>query len=567
MPLGIRSGHCSQAGAREQNEDFVAMVVPTGEELARKGFLAAVADGMSGGGSGREAAEYCVRGLINDYYATPDTWEPLVALDRVIQPINEWVFSQAQKRGDVGGMATTLTALLLRGRCYYLAHAGDSRAYLWRRGKLQRLTSDHVWDRPEMRHVLTRAVGLDRRVALDYSDGALEPGDRFVLVSDGIWSTVPNGEIEIALGKGDDAEALSKRLCEEALAAASQDNVSAIVVDIDQVPEENWNDVMTLESSLRPPPLLKPGQELDGFRVQSVLKRSVATVLYRITDIATGREAVLKTLAPDRGDDPVERSHFLHESWLAKRAVARFFPQVIEVPPERRSALYYVLTWHEGATLAEWQEADRHLTIPEVIAIGTSLARALGALHRRSIVHRDVKPENVHLGADGETRLLDFGVAVSGLSPVASVRAQAGTPSYLAPEQFDRAPASAQTDLYAAGVTLYRTLTRRYPYGEIEPFQRPRFGDPVPPSRYRPDIPLWLDNLILKAVAREPSQRFETAEEMRLALERGASRPLPAPPATPLAARPALDRWRAIALLSLATNAALIYLLLVIGSK
>jgi serine/threonine protein kinase len=410
-------------------------------------------------------------------------------------------------------------------------------------------------------------MGLDKRVAPDYSDGPLENGDRFLLASDGVWSALDSETLSHLLANGATAEGTAVALCDAALAAKSQDNASAIVLRVAALPEDDWRDLFTLEAGLAPPRLLKPGQELDGFRVTELLRRSRATVLYRVTDTETGRECVLKTLAPERGDDPVERNQFAHESWLAKRMAARFFPQVIDVPPRRRSALYYVQTWHAGATLGEWLAADRHLSVPEVITMGASLARALGALHRRSVLHRDVKPENVHLGADDELRLLDFGVAVSGLSPASSVRSTAGTPSYLAPEQFAGAPASAQTDLYAAGVTLYRALTRHYPYGEVEPFQHPRFGDPVAPTRYRPDVPLWLENVLLKAVARDPALRFETAEEFLLALDRGAARPLPSPPATPLIERAGEIRWRTAALISIALNAVLLYLLLVAWAR
>ena len=567
MALVVRFGHSSLTGKRERNEDFVGIVSPTGIELAQKGYLCAVADGVSGADGGREAAEYCVRGLVTDYYATPDTWEPLTALDRVIQPLNRWVLSQAQKRRELCGMATTLTALLLRGRCYYLAHVGDTRAYLLRGPKMSCLTTDHVWDRPDMQHVLTRAIGIDTRVTPDYSDGALERGDRFLLVSDGVWSALSRAEIEKALAAGTDPEQTAAGLCAAALTANSQDNVSAIVLHVDDVPEDDWSDIVTLSADLRPPPVQKIGLTLDGFRINEVLRRSAATIIYRVTDLASGRECVLKTLTPERGDDALERSEFLHESWLAKRAVARFFPQVIDVAPNRRSALYYVQTWHEGATLGQWLDADRHLSIPEVIRIGSSLVRALGALHRRAILHRDVKPENVHLGSDDEVRLLDFGVAISGLSSQFSVRTQAGTPSYQAPELFTGMPASARSDMYAAGVTLYRALTRKFPYGEVEPFQHPRFGDPVAPIRYRPDIPVWLENVLLKAVARDPALRFETAEEFLLALERGAARPLAAPAATPLLSRAGENRWRTAALLSLVINIVLIYLVLALSAK
>ncbi|MFL6717640.1 MAG: bifunctional protein-serine/threonine kinase/phosphatase, partial [Burkholderiaceae bacterium] len=117
--------------------------------------------------------------------------------------------------------------------------------------------------------------------------------------------------------------------------------------------------------------------------------------------------------------------------------------------------------------------------------------------------------------------------------------------------------------IYAAGVTLYLMLTRHYPYGEIEAFQRPRFGEPAPPTRYRPDVPLWLENVLLKAVAKNPADRFETAEEFLLALERGAARPLPAPAAVPLARRDPAMLWRAVAAVSIVLNLLLLYLAVV----
>ncbi|MGA7749424.1 MAG: bifunctional protein-serine/threonine kinase/phosphatase, partial [Gallionella sp.] len=106
---------------------------------------------------------------------------------------------------------------------------------------------------------------------------------------------------------------------------------------------------------------------------------------------------------------------------------------------------------------------------------------------------------------------------------------------------------------------LYHLLTRRYPYGEVEPFQRPRFGEPVPPTRYRPDIPQWLENIVLKAVAHDPATRFETAEEMLHELEVGEHRPILPPPPTPLLGRDPLLIWRWIAIISLLANLAMLY--------
>src|SRR6478672_3643085 len=187
MPLIISPGHATLAGPRERNEDFVGMVTPAEPELSSKGLIAAIADGVSGNDGGREAAEYAVRGLLADYYATPDTWPVTQSLDRVLKAMNGWVQQHGAIRPELSGMATTLTALVLRGCFYHFSHVGDTRLYLLRNGVLQRLTTDHVWDRPEMQHVLTRAIGLDRQITLDQGSGPLRERDVFLLASDGVW--------------------------------------------------------------------------------------------------------------------------------------------------------------------------------------------------------------------------------------------------------------------------------------------------------------------------------------------------------------------------------------------
>jgi len=563
MPLIISAGHATLAGPRPRNEDFVGMVTPAEPELSSKGLIAAIADGVSGNDGGREASEYSVRGLLADYYATPDTWPVTQSLDRVLKATNSWIQQQSTIRPELAGMATTLTALVLRGCFYHFAHVGDTRLYLLRNGVLQRLTTDHVWDRPEMQHVLTRAIGLDTRLAIDHGMGEMKQGDVFLLASDGVWAALSEYELtrqlsELALGNAD-ANGIAQSLVNGALRAGSGDNASALALKVDALPEATLRDAVSVSRQLPLPPRLKPGQTLDGYLVEALVHSSANTLLYRVRDLKSGKQLVLKTLQPERDGDEQERSAFAHEEWLARRAVARFFPQV--VTPEQRNYLYYLSAWHEGHTLQQHLDAGRHFTIPEAVAEGSRLARALGALHRRSIIHRDIKPANIHLGDDGELRVLDLGVAQSGLEAGDGNPApQAGTPSFLAPEQYDNAVPSRQTDVYAAGVTLYLMLTRHYPYGEIEPFQRPRFGEPVPPSRYRPDVPLWLENVLLKAVAKNPADRFETAEEFLLALERGASRPLPPPAPMPLARRDPAMLWRIVAVASIVLNLLLLYL-------
>jgi serine/threonine protein kinase len=181
-------------------------------------------------------------------------------------------------------------------------------------------------------------------------------------------------------------------------------------------------------------------------------------------------------------------------------------------------------------------------------------------------------------------RLLDLGVALSGKEPAAMRDLHAGTPSYINPEQWgvhyisnyknsskagnndaddSKELPDAQSDLFALGVTLYQLLTGKLPYGEVLPGQSGRYyRDPLAPSRHRPEIPKWLDNIVLKAISRDKNQRFETAEELLLALDRGASRPLSAPLATPLIQRDPTAVWKIGLGISVLFNLLLVYWLL-----
>ncbi|WP_374403648.1 protein kinase [Niveibacterium sp.] len=558
MSLSVRLGHASLTGPRARNEDFVGAVTPEGAELDNKGLLAALADGVGGHADGREAAEFTVRSLLCDYYATPDTWAVPKALDKVIGAANRWLVSQSAKRGEAAGMATTLTAVVLRGRRWISAHVGDTRLYLLRDGALKRLTVDHVWEHPELSTVLSRAVGLDRHLAVDYAEGELAVGDRFLICCDGVWGTLNEARLLAILEKYDDPQEAAFALADSAVDSGSQDNCSALVLQVDVLPRDTLRDALSRIRALPLPPVMKPGQQIDGLTVEDVLHESRITMLYRVR-AADGTLAVLKTLRPDA--DAQDTAALAHEEWLARRVTDAAFPQVLEWP--QRSHLYYLMSWHEGETLAQRLARGHRFTAVEVAELGQRLMKALGALHRLAIIHRDVKPANLHLGHDGRLRLLDLGVAAAdGHDELFNEINNPGTPSYMAPELFADGRANEASDLYAAGVTLYELLTRKYPYGEVEPFQRPRFGDPVPCTRYRPDTPEWLESVLLKACAREPAQRFETAEEFLLALERGAHRPLQVPRRRPLAQRDPQLALKLLAAASLLANVVMLALLL-----
>jgi serine/threonine protein phosphatase PrpC len=562
--IEVDVGFESRTGLRARNEDFGGYITPASPLLENKGLVFALADGVSGSENGGHAAQAVVKSVLSDYYATPDTWSVKQSLDRVITAANRWLLGEGTRMAAQGGgaSATTLTVLVLRGRMAYFAHVGDTRLCLERDGAWQQLTADHTWQGSDDNSVLTRAVGMDSPLAIDHGELPVAPGDRFLLLCDGIWAALSQKRTAALLREADAMQAAACSLCDEALERGASDNVSVLSVHVRSLPAGDLRDSFAELKSLPAPPLLSAGDVLDGFFVTALRHESAVSRVYQVTDSASGRALALKTLAGAAALDENARSALAHEEWLTKRANARFFPAAFAMPATRRTALYIVSTWHEGRSLKAAIGHDQHFTFSEGLKLASALTRAAGALHRRSIIHRDLTPANVHLGADGEIRVLDLGIATSGFEPTAAHAAAAGTPTYIAPEQYAGSAASVRSDLFAVGVTIYHALTRRFPYGEIEPFQHPRFGEPTPPTRYRPDLPAWFETVLLKAVAKKPEDRFETAEEMLLALERGASHAISRPEAAPMVDRIDVALWQRIAMVSVVVNLLLLVVLL-----
>ncbi|VVN34694.1 Serine/threonine-protein kinase PknD [Pseudomonas fluorescens] len=554
MSLQLSFAEASAVGPREENQDALRLVTPAPALAASKGYLFAIADGVSQCADGGLAARSTLQALALDYYATPETWGVAQALDRLLLAQNRWL----QANGGGQPLLTTVSALVMRGRRFTLAHVGDCRVYRWHADQLQRVTEDHVWDQPGMQHVLKRALGLDQHLVLDFLDGELRLNEHFVLLSDGIWAVLGDTAIAAILRDQPDLHSAAHTLVNAAHLAGSQDNASALLVRVDALGETSIGDALIHVQQWPLPPALKPGQTFEGWHVEGILGQSQQSLLYRVRD-AQQQPWLLKTLPGALRDDHLAGQALLSEEWFLKRVAGRHFPEVHAA--SQRQHLYYVMREYSGSTLAQLAERSATLALAQWQDLAERLLRAVGMLHRRQIFHRDIKPENLLLGDDGELRLLDFGLAYCpGLSED-QASTLPGTPSYIAPEAFRGDKPSPQQDLYAAGVTLYFLLTGHYPYGEIEAFQRPRFGLPVSASRYRPDLPEWIAQSLARAVAADPAERFETAEEWLLVLEQGERRSLSVRP-RPLLEREPLKVWRTLALVSLLVNLVLLFLAL-----
>jgi hypothetical protein len=303
------------------------------------------------------------------------------------------------------------------------------------------------------------------------------------------------------------------------------------------------------------PPKLRVGERIDGLAVTALVADSGINLLYQVRDPATQKLYALKTLNPARAHDEQERAMLAHEAWLAKRMqssqAADHLVALHDGPPSGQppSAFYLVYDWHAGETLQQMLARQQRPGQAQAVSAATQVLKALARLHRQGVIHRDIKPANLHQGEDGVLRLLDLGVALSGNEPEAMRRLHAGTPSYINPEQWGysaagrghrrrgraarcaKRPVCAGRDAVPAA-HRQAALWRRAALPKRALLPRPH--SPQPPQPRGADLarPRGAES----RGARQ-NLRFETAEELLLALERGASRPLTAPPVTPLIQR------------------------------
>jgi serine/threonine protein phosphatase PrpC len=555
--LWAAAGVASECGPRANNQDFAGVYLASETERMRRGMVAALADGVSGGQGGREAAELAVRSLIEGYYAQSDSIGVAAAVHRVMAPYNRWL--AAMGRGEtLAHAATTFTALVLRGRRVHVCHVGDSRAWLLREGRLQLITTDHTHAHPDRRHILLRGLGLEEQLRLDHHQLELAEHDRLLLTSDGVHGLLNARKIEKILSQRHSAQADAQALVDAALAAGGQDNATALVLDVVSLPALGHDAIAGDMARL---PLLAPpveGDSVDGFRLDRLLAEGRSTSLFLAHDTVGSAQVVVKFPKPNLLSDHAARAAFTREMLVASRVSSPFVGGSIPVPQDRQTRLYGVQPYYAGVTLE--QRLASSLGLEEALAIAVKLTRAVAALHRQGIIHRDIKPENVILTEDGGLKLIDLGVARLPRVEEALVEEIPGTPGYLAPEMFDGEQGSEGSDQFALGVTLWRLFTRHWPFGEPEPFSRPRFRQPASPSKRRPELPAWLDAALMQAVAVDPAARFGDVVELLRALEGGAAVERVALRPLPLIERHPVAFWKGVsALLFAAFLAAVIW--------
>jgi serine/threonine-protein kinase len=269
--------------------------------------------------------------------------------------------------------------------------------------------------------------------------------------------------------------------------------------------------------------VLRSGDLIDHYLIDSVAARSGMASIFRATDMRTGLPVAIKVPHPEMETDPTFVGRFEREALigtdLAHPGVMKVFRE------ENLSCLYMVMEWVEGRELRKLLVETGKLPQDRAVAIAIGICKALGYIHSRGVVHRDLKPENIMVDREDRTKLIDFGIAgLAGARQLTfgSTSQIMGTPDYIAPEQVNGKPGDARSDIFALGVMLYEMVTAKTPFRGANPFlvMNDRLvNNPIPPRQLVPEISPALQEVIYRAMRRDPASRYATAEAFAQDLE------------------------------------------------
>ncbi len=511
VELKVSYGGTSVAGAREANEDAFAASPP--DRL--KGAVALIADGMSSGALAAKASQTVVTEFIDEYLATPETWTVKTSAARVLNALNRWFCHH-------DGMATTVSALVTKGRTAHIFHVGDSRVHRFRDGELEQLTRDH------RRHaMLTNALGMDLDIEVDYLAEDLAKGDVFVLTTDGVHDALPVRHLRerVACATGNTTlESVSQAIVDAALRRGSEDNLSCLLVRIDDTPDEAIDEAHRRLTRQVIPPVLRADARIDGYRVLRTIASGTRSHMYLVED-PSGRRLALKVPSESFAADDVYLDGFIREEWIGKRID---HPGVMKILPRPESRfLYYVAEYIEGRSLRQWMLDNPQPAIDEVRRLVADIAKGLRAFQRLQMVHRDLKPENVMIDRDGNAKIVDFGtVYVQGFDELDNAVREThpvGSVGYVAPECLLGRPVTHATDIYALGVVAYEMLASALPYKPpLARDAKAYLNRPYVPLAQagRGDLPRWVDLALAKATSQNPDSRYEALSELVTDLDR-----------------------------------------------
>jgi serine/threonine-protein kinase len=541
--MDVTFGQLSSVGpVRTNNEDFLGHHLPADAQEARsRGAIAVIADGMGGQDDGEVASRLAVETSLRKFHEAKSGASPNQLLAQMFAAANQAVYDEGNKVGQQRRMGTTLTIALFRNNEVTIGHVGDCRTYLIQNGAIRRLTGDHSYVGVQvklgliseeealhspMRSMLTRSIGKDPIVQVDYSNAVVGRGDRIVQCSDGLYCHVTEKElVEIATHAA--PEEACRQLTELAVKRGTDDNLSIQIIQVDRVEQLSYYRGAPVYQEAPDATMsheVQIGEVLDNrFRVLNVVARSGMASIYKASDLQTGKMVALKVPSMQFESDPGFFTRFQREEEIGRLLDHPFILHV--VPVGEKSRPYMAMEFLEGQTLRQLMRSVERIPVADAVRIASRLCDALDYMHKKNVIHRDLKPENVMICNDGSLRIMDFGIAkaagmrrltFSGFSPVM------GTPDYMAPEQVKGKRGDERTDIYSLGAMLYEMTTGAVPFEGANPYiiMNSRLtGDPIAPRKVHADISPRVEEIILHTMERNPAERYPSAAAMKADLD------------------------------------------------
>ncbi|PLY05983.1 MAG: protein kinase [Arcobacter sp.] len=524
--LQVTIAQYSTKGTKEVNQDFHGIYVPNEHLLKYKGIAIALADGISSSQVSDIASKISVNSFLEDYYCTSQTWSVKKSVSRILTATNSWLYSQTKQSihssNKDKGYICTLSSIILKSTTAHIFHIGDSRIYRVRDNKIEQLTEDHrVWVSSDKSY-LSRAMGMDSQLTIDYDSIAIEKDDIFLLMTDGVYEFVENKFILNSLEKySNDYEKLTKLLVDTALENGSNDNLTVQIIRVDNIPNKDLKEIKQQLEEKPLPPILEARDKFDGYTIIRSLSSSPRSHVYLAQDDESETTVVLKIPSTDLQNDKAYLERFMLEDWIAKKInnayVVKSFLQT-----RKQNYLYNVTEYIEGQTLTQWLRDNPNPKLEKVRNIIDQITKGLFAFHKLEMLHQDIRPENILIDATGSIKIIDFGsTRVEGIQDINSIIEQdylQGTALYSAPEYFMGYIGTNRSDIFSLGVIAYQMISGRFPYGtnvakcNTEKSQKKLKYEPL---SYEDEnlVPLWVDETLKKALAIDPNDRYSELSE------------------------------------------------------
>jgi len=268
---------------------------------------------------------------------------------------------------------------------------------------------------------------------------------------------------------------------------------------------------------LAPNLTIQPGDQLDHFAIDAIVATSGMATVFRARDLNTGAQVAIKVPHPEIESDPALFDRFQREEVIGTKIDHPGVMKVFANPD--RSQVYMVMEWIDGRLLRQILNEEKKLPIDRAVRLTVRICEALEHIHANGVVHRDLKPENIMVDAEDNIRLIDFGIAANAGSrrlTFANFSRNMGTPDYISPEQVRSKRGDARSDIYSLGVMLYEMLTGQVPFSGPNPFAVMNdrlLNAPPPPRTLEPSITPQLQEILYRALEREPKNRYHSARE------------------------------------------------------